>query len=242
MKRKPANGELRRNKLHIPHPARRLRRTGIVRSVVPPFPTRIASLDSRGSLAPLQTPLKRPRRGLRPPSLDFPRGLVCAEFVFRFTKRATDAFLLNWRGSRNTLRLFRMYLAWKSVCARYAMQPLQEGRPFDFHTSNIQRAQTERHVWPIVRLGNPILRLPEGRSDYGLCNDKTQNGTTSLSGATALFGVQRSFLPYLFCQDRKDMARGAAVTALRIEPRPRRIRNGPAEQNPRLRRKAHLCC
>ena len=60
--------------------------------------------------------------------------------------------------------------------------------------------------------------------------------------ATALFGVQRSFLPYLFCQDRKDMARGAAVTALRIEPRPRRIRNGPAEQNLCLRRKAHLCC
>ena len=110
MKRKPAKGDLRRNKLHIPHPARRLRRTGVVRSVVPPFPTRIASLDSRGSLAPLQTPLKRPRRGLRPPSLDFPWGLVCAEFVFRFTKRATDAFLLNWRGSRNTLRLFRVVL------------------------------------------------------------------------------------------------------------------------------------
>ena len=107
-KKKTAKEELRRNKLHIPHPVRRLRRTGVVRSVVPPFPTRIASLDSRGSLAPLQTPLKRPRRGLRPPSLDFPRGLVCAEFVFRFTKRATDAFLLNWRGSRNTLRLFQV--------------------------------------------------------------------------------------------------------------------------------------
>ena len=53
---------MRRNKLHIPHPVRRLRRTGLVRSVVPPFPTRIASLDSRGSLAPLQSPLKRPRK------------------------------------------------------------------------------------------------------------------------------------------------------------------------------------
>ena len=38
-----------------------------------------------------------------------------------------------------------------------------------------------------------------------------------------------SFLPILFWQDRKDMARGAAVTALKIEPRPRRIRNGPSE-------------
>ena len=78
-KKKTAKGELRRNKLHIPHPVRRLRRTGVVRSVVPPFPTRIASLDSRGSLAPFANPLKRPRRGLRPPSLDHPRGLACAE-------------------------------------------------------------------------------------------------------------------------------------------------------------------
>ena len=42
--------------------------------------------------------------------------------------------------------------------------------------------------------------------------------------ASALFRPQRSFLPYLFCQDRKDMARGAAVTARRIPPRLRRIR------------------
>ena len=35
----------------------------------------------RGSFEspPLQTPLKRPRRGLRPPSLDFPRSLVRSE-------------------------------------------------------------------------------------------------------------------------------------------------------------------
>ncbi len=237
MKRKQAKGELRRNKLHIPHPVRRLRRTGVVRSVVPPFPTRIASLDSRGSLAPLQTPLKRPRRGLRPPSLDFPRGLVCAEFVFRLSKRATDASLIDRRGSRNTLRLFRMYLAWKSVCARYAMQPLQEGRPFDFHTSNIQRAQTKRLARYIVRLGNPIKRPPEGRLDYGLCNDKTQNGTTSFSGATALFGVpSASFLPILFWQDRKEWAAGGIPRHSGAE------KIWPAEQNPCLRRKAHLCC
>ena len=44
------------------------------------------------------------------------------------------------------------------------MQPLQEGRPIDFHTSNIQRAQIEQLALCIVRLGNPILRPPEGRS------------------------------------------------------------------------------
>ena len=61
-KKKAAKGELRRNKLHIPHPVRRKRRTGVVHSVVPPFPTRIASLDSRGSLAPLQPPLKTTKK------------------------------------------------------------------------------------------------------------------------------------------------------------------------------------
>ena len=62
----------------------------------------------------------------------------------------------------------------------------------------------------IVRSGNPIKRPPEGRS---LRDAPSVNGTqnqNAFSGATALFGVQRSFLPYLFCQDRKDMARGAA--------------------------------
>ena len=114
-KKKTAKGDWRRNKLHIPHPVRRLRRTGLVRSVVPPFPTRIAALDSRGSPVPFAIPLKRPRRGLLPPSLDFPRSLIRTEIIFGFTKRGTDAFLLNWRGSRNTLRLFRMPFAWKIV-------------------------------------------------------------------------------------------------------------------------------
>ena len=80
----------------------------------------------RGSFEspPLQTPLKRPRRGLRPPSLDFPRSLVCAEIIFGFIKRDADAYWTDRRCSRNTLRLFRMYLAWKSACARYAWPPL----------------------------------------------------------------------------------------------------------------------
>ena len=73
MKRKPAKGDLRRNKLHIPHP---------VRSVVPPLPTRIASLDSRGSSVPFATPLKTTKKGAAaPPFLDFPRSSVCAEII-----------------------------------------------------------------------------------------------------------------------------------------------------------------
>ena len=64
---------------------------------------------------PFAIPLKRPRRGLRPPSLDFPRSLVCAEIIFGSAKRGTDAYLPDRRGSRNTLRLFRMPFAWKIV-------------------------------------------------------------------------------------------------------------------------------
>ena len=93
-----------------------------------------------GALAPFAIPLKRPRRGLRPPSLDFPRSLVCAEIIFGFAKRGTDAYLPDRRDSRNTLRSFRSCLAWKLVCARSAVQPFKKGRPFVFQTSNIQRA------------------------------------------------------------------------------------------------------
>ena len=61
-----------------------------------------------GALVPFAIPLKRPRRGLWPPSLDHPRGLVCAKIIFESTKRDADASFLNWRGSRNTLRLFQV--------------------------------------------------------------------------------------------------------------------------------------
>ena len=119
--------------------------------------------------------------------MDFPRGLVRAEITFGFTKRDADAYLTDRRGHRNTLRLFRICFAWKYVYARYAWPPLQERQPFVFHTSNIQRARMKRLARPIVHLGNPILKPPEGRLDYGRCNDKTHNGTICFSGATARF-------------------------------------------------------
>ena len=40
---------------------------------------------------------------------------------------------------------------------------------------------------------------------------------------------QRPFLPYLFPQEGKDMARGAADAASQTAPRLRRIRNTPPE-------------
>ena len=48
---------------------------------------------------------------------------------------------------------------------------------------------------------------------------------------SAIPRLPRSFLPYLFCQDRKDMARGAADAASQTAARLRRIRNAPFAQN-----------
>ena len=62
---------------------------------------------------PFAIPLKRPRRGLRPPLLDLPRVWFVQVLFFGFTKRTKDAPLIDRRGYRNTLRLFRMHSVWQ---------------------------------------------------------------------------------------------------------------------------------
>jgi len=82
---------------------------------------------------------------------------------------------------------------------------LQKGRPFDFHTSNIQRAQTERLAQRIVRLENPILRPPEGRS---LRDVSSVNGTqkqNAFSGASALFHVSSALFFHIFSRKREKI-------------------------------------
>ena len=80
---------------------------GLVRFVVPPFPARTASLGSRGSPF-FGIPLKRPRRGLAPLLGSFPEfGFVQSTFQIS-KKRDADANRIDRRGSRNTLRLFRL--------------------------------------------------------------------------------------------------------------------------------------
>ena len=107
---------------------------------------------------------------------------------------------------------------------------------FDFTGKNICRSRIFR--W------QKFCGLPEGRS---LRDALSVNGTqkkNTFSGATARFRVQRLFSPHSFLarqkrmgrrrhnapfRRRKDMARGAAVTALIIAPRLRCIRNAPPE-------------
>ena len=78
-------------------------------------------------------------------------------------------------------------------------------KPIDFHTSNIQRARTERLALCIVRLGNPIRRPPEGRS---LWDAPSVNGTqkqNAFSGATALFAFPAPlFSPFFSGKTEKN--------------------------------------
>jgi len=73
----------------------------------------------------LTIPLKTTKKGAAAPFLGFSPGLVLCGNCFRLSKRATDAFLLSWRGSRNTLRLFRLpYVKYstganKAICTAY---------------------------------------------------------------------------------------------------------------------------
>ena len=173
-KKKTAKGDLRRNKLHIPHPVRRLRRTGVVRSVVPPFPTRIASLDSRGSHVPFANPLKTTRKGAAPPSLNHPRSLVCAEII----PDLQNAIQMRIWQTGEVIEIL-------CVC-------------FDFHTSNIQRARTKRLARRIVRLGNPILRPPEGRFDDGNETTKRKTERQAFQARKRYFASSVSFLHTFF--------------------------------------------
>ena len=83
-------------------------------------------------------------------------------------------------------------------CGHRPLRPLIERTLSEFHTSNIQRAHTQRNALLIVRSENPIQRPPEGRS---LRDALSANGTqkqNAFSGATAPFRVPASLFCILF--------------------------------------------
>ena len=181
--------------------------------------------------------LVRKRRGLRRPYL-FPlagkdmeeKG---AETVFYSAVAPENPFVpfcvLSFRfRSQNALRAADQS---GFPNARHAMQIVLSA-PVGYLTYEIWRVYDVSYVKyrPHKRSQRQsLLCPPEGRSFVGRSFGEWCAEAKCLSGASALFRVLRSFLPYLFCHDRKDMARGAAVTALRIAPRLRRNRNGPPE-------------
>ena len=123
---------------------------------------------------PFAIPLKRPGRGLRPPSLDFPRSSVCAEIISDL-QNAIQMWI--WQ-TGEVIEIL-------CVC-------------FDFHTSNIQRAQKKRFARPIVRLGNPILRSPEGRFDDGDETTKRKTERQAFQARKRYFASNVSFLHTFF--------------------------------------------
>ena len=159
---------------------------GLVRFVVPPFPARTASLDSRGSPF-FGIPLKRPRRGLMPPSWINPRGWFVQSAFQATKKRGADAYWTDQRGSRNTLRLSRLpyvkYSTGANVTTRTLYRALRKP-----DSTVARRAFLDRQ-----------------------CNEKTYNGTNCLSARKRYFASCASFLHTFFWQDRKKYARGATV-------------------------------
>ena len=98
-----AKGALRRNKLHIPHPAA----SGRSR------PFRCSSFSHANRFAGfareplLWNPLKTTKKGVATPFLDHSQEFGLCKACFTSTKRDADAYQADRRDSRNTLRLFR---------------------------------------------------------------------------------------------------------------------------------------
>ena len=131
---------------------------GFVRFVVPPFPARIASLDSRGSPI-FGIPLKRPRRGLMPPSWIIPGVWFVRKYIQAIKKRDNDAYWTDRRGSRNTLRLFRLpYVKYSTGT----------------NMGTIKNQNTnQRSVCVLERTSNAMDELSRlrGSEGYGVCED-----------------------------------------------------------------------
>ena len=124
---------------------------------------------------PLCTPPQNDQgRGCGPPSLDFPWSSVCAEIISDLQNAIQ-------------MRIWQTGEVIEILCVC-----------FDFHTSNIQRAQKKRFARPIVRLGNPILRPPEGRFDDGNETTKRKTERQAFQARKRYFASSVSFLHTFF--------------------------------------------
>ena len=94
-------------------------------------------------------------------------------------------------------------------CGHRPLRPSIEQRLSEFHTSNIQRAQTEQLALNIVRLGNPIRR-PDRRAFLAgrAFGERHAEAKCFFRRVSAISFSSASFLPILFWQDRKEWAAG----------------------------------
>ena len=102
----------------------------------------------------------------------------------------------------------------------------------DFHTSNIQRAQTKRPARRIVRSGNPILWPPEGRSLRDAPSVNSTQKQYAFSAHKRYFVLQRLFSPHSFLARQKRMGR-RRQSAPFWRKKARCVRSGPKRKNQR---------
>ena len=192
MKRKPAKGELRRNKLHIPHPVRRLRRTGLVRSVVPPLPTRIASLDSRGSPVPFANPLKTTKKGAAAP---LPWIFPVVWFVLKSFLDLQNAIQMRLCQTGVVVEILCGKVGRTEASAPTSLLILETLRiPYVKYSTGANK--TTRTAYRA--LGKPDWTAARRAFGRWKRNDSMHNETTSFSGASALFRSPASLFCILF--------------------------------------------
>ena len=79
---------------------------------------------------PFAFPLKTTKKRADAPFLDFSQGLVCAKHIPNQHKRDADAYRTDRRGSRNTLRLFRLpyvkYSTGANVATRFIYRAMRK--------------------------------------------------------------------------------------------------------------------
>ena len=92
-------------------------------------------------------------------------------------------------------------------CGHRPLRPSLEQALSEFHTSNIQRARTKRHTLRIVRLGNPILRPPEGRSLRGAPSVNGTQNRNAFSARQRYFASPASLFCILFSDKPEKVCR-----------------------------------
>ena len=156
---------------------------------------------------PLCNPLKTTKKGAAAPFLGFsPEFGLCGDRL-RLAKRATDASLIDRRGSRNTLRLFRMPFAWKIVTRDTQSSPCRKNGLSTFIRQIFNgREQSDSHgvscAWETQSDGRP-----KGvRTMVGITITRTTERLV-FQARKRYSRPQRLFFAYFFLTSQKKVCR-----------------------------------
>ena len=134
-------------------------------------------------------PLKRPRRGAAaPPSLDFPRSSVCAEIISDLQNAIQMRIWQTGEVIEILCGCFGCILYGRACCVTAFRLPYVK----------YSTGAKKRFARSIVRLGNPILRPPEGRFDDGNETTKRKTERQTFQARKRYFASSVSFLHTFF--------------------------------------------